>query len=154
MYSKKNAFNRYCYFNARNSRDTILLPKCSNEYRSFDEVVLPFDFPFYGFPVKKVRISSSGYISIPSLETTWTVASQYVAPLGADFDPSGEGARSRVLFFVGHNSVTVRWENMRVRWQDGLGEFTFQTTLAQNGDIVFAYKGIDSSLTKIDTRYL
>jgi hypothetical protein len=66
----------------------VVLPACSTRYKSTDRVVLPFDFPFYGHPVKTVTVASGGFLSLPSIWQTSIVESQYIAPLGAEFDAS------------------------------------------------------------------
>jgi hypothetical protein len=127
----------------------VVLPACSTRYKSTDRVVLPFDFPFYGHPVKTVTVASGGFLSLPSIWQTSIVESQYIAPLGAEFDAS-YSADSTVTMLAANDSITVQWKKVTVLNQPDLGQFTFQVTLKRDGDIYFAYRDVPHTPANID----
>ena len=99
---------------------------------------------------------------------SWLAATQYIAPLMANFDTSQmDSATVR----YGDNSTTlvVEWANVSLQTRDKYvsinfwsifvvvifnifssqkmeGPFTFQAILRKNGDILFAYKHIPVSI--------
>lgn len=66
---------------------------------------------------------------------------QYIAPLKANFDLSTAN-NSKVLTKATEEGITVQWKNLRLESHPELGPFTFQVTVASNGDIVFVYESI------------
>lgn len=47
---------------------------------------MTFDFPFYGHPVRNVTVASGGFIYTGDYVHSWLAATQYIAPLMANFD--------------------------------------------------------------------
>lgn len=79
-------------------------------------VQLRFNFPFYGHPVRNVTVATGGFLYTGEYVHSWLAATQYIAPLMANFDTSlseesfvrfednGESSRFSfhiVLFFAG-----------------------------------------------------
>jgi hypothetical protein len=51
-------------------------------------VKLSFDFPFYGHLVRNVTIATGGFLYTGDYVHSWLAATQYIAPLMANFDTS------------------------------------------------------------------
>lgn len=139
-------------------------------------VQLKFDFPFYGHIVRNVTVATGGFLYTGEYVHSWLAATQYIAPLMANFDTSiGNGstvkygdngkfmrfstfqvAKITQFFFIActlkGTEFTVIWENVPL--QEGntskpLSLFTFSVTLYNTGDITFAYKTIPIAIEKI-----
>ena len=48
----------------------------------------PFSFPFYGHNVKNITIATGGFLYTGDYVHSWLAATQYIAPLMANFDTS------------------------------------------------------------------
>lgn len=132
---------------------------------------MKFDFPFYGHPVRNVTVATGGFLYTGEYVHSWLAATQYIAPLMANFDTSisnvstvkyadngiyshGFGFQTLSInqfkLFKG-TAFTVIWENVPL--QDSviktLPLFTFSVTLYNSGDITFAYKSIPMSIDTI-----
>lgn len=51
-------------------------------------VQLKFDFPFYGHIVRNVTVATGGFLYTGEYVHSWLAATQYIAPLMANFDTS------------------------------------------------------------------
>lgn len=91
-------------------------------------------------------------------------ATQYIAPLMANFDPSfsknstviytdngKEDLLSKILKLMVEfdcvlsclgNLFVVQWDKVRIKDREAEGTFTFQTALHKNGTIVFNYREV------------
>ncbi|KAM4605238.1 plexin domain-containing protein 2 [Polymixia lowei] len=120
----------------------------SNTHRQAARVNLSFDFPFYGHILKEITVATGGFIYTGDIIHRMLTATQYIAPLMANFDPS-LSKTSTVFYFDNGTALVVQWN--RVHLQDGfsLGTFTFQATLHSDGRIVFAYKEIPVGINDI-----
>lgn len=49
-------------------------------------VPLKFDFPFYGHLVRNVTVATGGFLYTGEYVHSWLAATQYIAPLMANFD--------------------------------------------------------------------
>lgn len=49
-------------------------------------VELKFDFPFYGHKVRNITIATGGFLYTGKYVHAWLAATQYIAPLMANFD--------------------------------------------------------------------
>lgn len=58
---------------------------------------MSFDFPFYGHPVRNVTIATGGFLYTGEYIHSWLAATQYIAPLMANFDTSQSNS-SRVKY--------------------------------------------------------
>uniref|UniRef100_A0A182XPK0 Uncharacterized protein n=1 Tax=Anopheles quadriannulatus TaxID=34691 RepID=A0A182XPK0_ANOQN len=58
----------------------------SNSHRRATTMILSFDFPFYGFPIRNVTIASGGFLYTGDYVHSWLASTQYIAPLMANFD--------------------------------------------------------------------
>jgi len=68
----------------------------SRSYRRAATIKLKFKFPFYGHPVDNITIATGGFIYTGEYVHSWLAATQYIAPLMANFDTSqDESAKIR-----------------------------------------------------------
>lgn len=80
---------------------------------------------------------------------SWLAATQYVAPLMANFDLSRSNV-SNIYYMDNDTALTVTWQDVTLQDKPDVGEFTFQTTLHSNGNIIFAYKNLPINLKEIN----
>uniref|UniRef100_A0A336KWP6 CSON001527 protein n=1 Tax=Culicoides sonorensis TaxID=179676 RepID=A0A336KWP6_CULSO len=100
----------------------------SHSYRRAMTIKLSFDFPFYGHPVRNVTVATGGFLYTGEHVHSWLAATQYIAPLMANFDTS-QTNDSYVKYSDNGTAFTVLWENVRLQDKDKVGTFTFSATL-------------------------
>ncbi|KAK4328157.1 hypothetical protein Pmani_001431 [Petrolisthes manimaculis] len=120
----------------------------SASHRRAATVTLTFEFPFYGHLLKNITIATGGFLFTGDFVHTWLAATQYIAPLMANFDTSMSDDAS-VRYADNGTSFTVQWNNVLLKDHADAGTFTFQVTLHKNGDIVFTYKQVPVIVTSI-----
>ncbi|CAG4942743.1 unnamed protein product [Colias eurytheme] len=120
----------------------------SNSHRRATTIKLSFDFPFYGHPVKNITVATGGFIYIGDHVHNWLAATQYIAPLMANFDTT-LGNDSFVKQYDDGEKFAVFWENVTLQ-ENATQKFTFAAILYKNGDIVFAYKDIPIAVQAIN----
>ncbi|XP_040911866.1 plexin domain-containing protein 2-like [Toxotes jaculatrix] len=121
----------------------------SSTHRQAERVNLSFDFPFYGHILREITVATGGFIYTGDIIHRMLTATQYIAPLMANFDPS-LSKNSTVLYFDNGTALVVQWNQIHL--QDvSLGTFTFQAALHSDGRIVFAYKEIPVDISNIST---
>ncbi|XP_054273220.1 plexin domain-containing protein 2 isoform X2 [Macrosteles quadrilineatus] len=113
----------------------------SKSHRRAATVKLSFDFPFYGHLVRNVTIATGGFLYTGEYVHSWLAATQYIAPLMANFDTSISND-SYIKYFDNGTAFTVQWEKVVLQDKPNTGEFTFQATLHNTGDIVFVYQNV------------
>lgn len=113
----------------------------SQSHRRAATVKLKFDFPFYGHKVRNITIATGGFLYTGEYVHSWLAATQYIAPLMANFDTRLSN-ESFVKYADNGTAFTVEWEKVVLQDKPEAGAFTFQVTLHQNGDIVFVYSVI------------
>ncbi|XP_044267904.1 plexin domain-containing protein 1 [Tribolium madens] len=133
--------SRYYWVDLENSTDTKVNELLSRSHRRAATVQLSFDFPFYGHLIKNVTIATGGFLYTGDYVHSWLAATQYIAPLMANFDTSISND-SYIKYIDNGTAFTVEWEKVVLQDRANQGEFTFQTTLYKNGDIVFVYKNV------------
>uniref|UniRef100_A0A8C1SYS1 Plexin domain containing 1 n=1 Tax=Cyprinus carpio TaxID=7962 RepID=A0A8C1SYS1_CYPCA len=77
-------------------------------------------------------------------------ATQYIAPLMANFDPSFS-KNSTVRYLDNGDIFVVQWDKVRLKDRETEGAFTFQTVLCHNGTIFFSYKDVPLPVEKINS---
>ncbi|KAF6096253.1 plexin domain containing 1 [Phyllostomus discolor] len=77
-------------------------------------------------------------------------ATQYVAPLMANFNP-GYSENSTVAYFDNGTVFVVQWDRVYLQGREDRGSFTFQAALHRDGRIVFGYKEIPMSVLEISS---
>lgn len=120
----------------------------SNTHRQAARVNLSFDFPFYGHSLREITVATGGFIYTGDVVHRMLTATQYIAPLMANFDPS-VSRNSTVIYFDNGTALVVQWDHVHLQDNYNLGSFTFQATLHNTGRIVFAYKEIPVEVSQI-----
>ncbi|KAK9888577.1 hypothetical protein WA026_000817 [Henosepilachna vigintioctopunctata] len=120
----------------------------SSAHRRAATVTLSFEFPFYGHLIKNVTMATGGFLYTGDYVHAWLAATQYIAPLMANFDTSLSND-SFVRYIDNGTSFTVLWEKVALKDRPKDGDFTFQTTLHKNGDIIFAYEHVPEIIEDI-----
>ncbi|KAE8574955.1 hypothetical protein XENTR_v10003644 [Xenopus tropicalis] len=113
----------------------------SNTHRQASRLILSFDFPFYGHPLRHVTVATGGFIFMGDVLHRMLTATQYVAPLMANFNPS-YSTNSTISYRDNGTSFIVQWDKVPLHEKEDAGGFTFQTALHKDGRIVFGYKEI------------
>ncbi|XP_031827091.1 plexin domain containing lethal (1) G0289 [Nomia melanderi] len=121
----------------------------SQSHRRATTVKLKFDFPFYGHKVRNITIATGGFLYTGEYVHSWLAATQYIAPLMANFDTRLSND-SYVKYADNGTAFTVEWEKVILQDKPEAGAFTFQVTLHQNGDIVFVYSVIPLMIGMIE----
>uniref|UniRef100_A0A4W5RRP2 Plexin domain containing 2b n=1 Tax=Hucho hucho TaxID=62062 RepID=A0A4W5RRP2_9TELE len=122
----------------------------SNTHRQAARVNLSFDFPFYGHFLRDLTVATGGFIYTGDVVHRMLTATQYIAPLMANFDPS-VSRNSTVIYFDNGTALVVQWDHVHLQDNYDLGSFTFQATLHSDGRIVFAYKEIPMEVAHISS---
>ncbi|XP_075877954.1 plexin domain-containing protein 2 [Nelusetta ayraudi] len=122
----------------------------SSAHRQAERVNLSFDFPFYGHILKEITVTTGGFIYTGDVIHRMLTATQYIAPLMADFDPS-LSQNSTVLHADNGTTLVVQWSHIPLQNNLSLGSFTFQAALHSDGRIIFAYREIPVAVTAIST---
>jgi len=113
------------------------------------DVVLPFNFPFYGESKTSVKISSNGYLTFGTDGTDFSNddipndvndPQDYIAPYWDDLRTNGSGT----LYTYGNaNAFIITFENFET--YSGGHQVTFQVKLRKSGDIVIQYLNMDDA---------
>lgn len=119
----------------------------SDSHRRAASINLPFAFPFYGQPVKKATIATGGFLYMGEHVHSWLAATQYIAPLMANFD-TRNSTDSNVIYAYNNSLFVIEWHNVRLQ-EKPEAEFTFQCVLHSNGDIAFVYKDLPIGINQI-----
>ncbi|XP_052457410.1 plexin domain-containing protein 2 [Carassius gibelio] len=122
----------------------------SNTHRQAARVNLSFDFPFYGYLLREITVATGGFIYTGDVVHRMLTATQYIAPLMANFDPS-LSRNSTVIYFDNGTALVVQWDHVHLQDSFNQGSFTFQATLHSDGRIVFAYKEVPVQIAKISS---
>ncbi|XP_071765409.2 plexin domain-containing protein 1-like isoform X1 [Centroberyx gerrardi] len=120
----------------------------SNTHRQAARVALSFDFPFYGHYLRQITIATGGFIFMGDVTHRMLTATQYIAPLMANFDPS-YSKESTVQYLDNGEVFVVQWERVRLQGKESEGAFTFQAALYKTGTITFSYRDIPLSVEVI-----
>uniref|UniRef100_A0A667XGW6 Plexin domain containing 2a n=1 Tax=Myripristis murdjan TaxID=586833 RepID=A0A667XGW6_9TELE len=120
----------------------------SSTHRQAERVTLSFDFPFYGHVLKEITVATGGFIYTGDIIHRMLTATQYIAPLMANFDPS-LSKNSTVFYFDNGTVFVVQWNQVHLQDNFSLGTFTFQAILHSDGRIIFSYKEIPVDINDI-----
>lgn len=119
----------------------------SDSHRRAASITMPFAMPFYGNLIEKVTIATGGFLYMGDYIHAWLAATQYVAPLMANFD-TRNSSESHISYGSNSTLFVVQWEQVRLQEKPEYS-FSFQCLLYNNGDIVFVYKNIPISISDI-----
>ncbi|KAG8014278.1 Plexin domain-containing protein 2 [Nibea albiflora] len=122
----------------------------SSTHRQAERVTLSFDFPFYGHVLREVTVATGGFLYTGDIIHRMLTATQYVAPLMANFDPS-LSKNSTVFYFDNGTALVVQWNRIHLQDNITVGTFTFQAVLHSDGRIIFAYREIPIDISDIST---
>ncbi|XP_077171022.1 plexin domain-containing protein 1 isoform X2 [Paroedura picta] len=122
----------------------------SNAHRQAARVTISFDFPFYGHHLRHVIIATGGFIFMGDVIHQMLTATQYIAPLMANFNPS-YSRNSTVKYFDNGTVFVVQWDQVYLEGKEDRGRFIFQAALHIDGRIVFGYKEIPMSVLEISS---
>jgi hypothetical protein len=139
---------RHYWVDLKNQTDTKVNDLLSRSHRRAATVQLKFEFPFYGHLIKNVTIATGGFLYTGDYVHSWLAATQYIAPLMANFDTSISND-SFIRYVDNGTAFTVEWDKVALQEKSTEGEFTFQTTLHKNGDIVFVYRNVPPFIMNI-----
>uniref|UniRef100_UPI0037E81473 plexin domain-containing protein 1-like isoform X1 n=2 Tax=Semicossyphus pulcher TaxID=241346 RepID=UPI0037E81473 len=122
----------------------------SNSYKQAVRVALSFAFPFYGHYLRQITIATGGFIFTGDITHRMLTATQYIAPLMGNFDPS-YSKDSTVQYLDNGEVFVVQWERVRLPGRESAGAFTFQAALHKTGSITFSYRDIPLSIDAISS---
>lgn len=145
-------YGKHYWVDMSNRTDVMIQPTLSNSHRRAVTVGLPFKFKFYGQEIENVTIATGGFLYTGDYIHSWLAATQYIAPLMANFDTSLSND-SFVKYVHNDTTFTVLWENVTLQDRPDAGNFTFEVTLCKNGDIIFVYKNIPNITNEITEEY-
>uniref|UniRef100_A0A2K5CTP0 Plexin domain containing 2 n=1 Tax=Aotus nancymaae TaxID=37293 RepID=A0A2K5CTP0_AOTNA len=128
----------------------LLLDDGQDNNTQIERVNLSFDFPFYGHFLREITVATGGFIYTGEVVHRMLTATQYIAPLMANFDPS-VSRNSTVRYFDNGTALVVQWDHVHLQDNYNLGSFTFQATLLIDGRIIFGYKEIPVLVTQISS---
>lgn len=120
----------------------------SKSYRRAATIQLNFKFPFYGHEVENITIATGGFLYTGDYVHSWLAATQYIAPLMANFDTSKKSA-AKIRFLDTGDYLVVEWKDVFLQDREKEGPFTFQVILRRNGNIEFAYNQIPLKIVGI-----
>ncbi|CAG5117521.1 unnamed protein product, partial [Candidula unifasciata] len=109
---------------------------------------LKFDFYFYGHKVTNVTVATGGFLYMSPFLHQWLTATQYIAPLMANFDPSFS-AESSIYIQSDENRFIAEWKNVVLKDQNTTGRFHFQAVLQADSIIKFLYKSVPFPIKNI-----
>jgi hypothetical protein len=112
----------------------------ASAYRKAAGFKMRFEFPFYGHKLTNITIATGGFCYVGDQTHSWLAATQYIAPLMANFDTISND--STIMFGDNGERLIVEWSNVKLRDDQDAGSFTFQLSLFKSGDIWFVYKNI------------
>ncbi|XP_077513560.1 plexin domain containing lethal (1) G0289 isoform X2 [Amblyomma americanum] len=133
------------------SEHVITHDMLSVSHRRAATVNLSFDFPFYGHPVRNITIATGGFLFTGYMLHVWLAATQFIAPLMANFETVSSN-ESSIKYVDNGTSFVVEWHQVVLQDKPNGGNYTFQAVLHKSGDIVFVYKDLPMAVTEIPDR--
>ena len=118
----------------------------------FQEISLPFAFPFYGAERSKVKISSNGYLTFGGTPAAYrngripdaNSPNDILAPFWDDLYPDyGRGSRIFYYYDAAQSCFIVEYQKLEHYEPVGYPE-TFQVILYADGAVVFQYQQVSS----------
>ena len=79
----------------------------------FQNVKLGLQFPFYGHRLANITITTGGFVYVGDQTHSWLAATQYIAPLMANFDTLSDD--STIKYGYDGVRMIVEWANVRLR---------------------------------------
>ncbi|TSK82162.1 Plexin domain-containing protein 2 [Bagarius yarrelli] len=122
-----------------------------NTHRQALTVNLSFEFPYYGHLLREVTLTTGGFLFTGNVIHKMLTATQYIAPLMANFDPS-ISPNSTIIYSDNGTALIVQWDNLYLQDAPHLGSFTFLASLHSDGRITFVYKEIPVNINEIRSK--
>lgn len=91
-------------------------------------MTLSFDFPFYGHWVRNITIATGGFLYTGDYVHSWLAATQYIAPLMANFDTSMSNY-STIKYMDNGTAFSVQWDKVSLQDRPDGGNFSFQVMM-------------------------
>ncbi|KAK7477956.1 hypothetical protein BaRGS_00030785, partial [Batillaria attramentaria] len=113
-------------------------------------VNLPFSFRFYGHNITNVTVATGGFVYMSPFLHQWLTATQYIAPLMANFDTS-VSSESNILYKEVGEEFIIEWHDVILKDQSNSGTFIFQAKLKRDGTITFVYKTLPLPVVNISS---
>ncbi|XP_046543206.1 plexin domain-containing protein 2-like isoform X2 [Haliotis rubra] len=123
----------------------------STSHRTAVTINLTFKFRFYGHNVTNITVATGGFIYASPFLHQWLTATQYIAPLMANFD-TRIGEASDIYYDDFGDRFAVQWKNVVLKDQNETGTFDFQVQLHADGTIKFLYKQLPIKLSAISSQ--
>lgn len=120
----------------------------SKSHRRAAPIKLSFEFPFYGHRLKNIIIATGGFLYVGEHLHHWLAATQNISPLMANFDLSTSNI-SDIHYHDNGTALVVQWQNVQMKDNNPPGNFSFQVTLKQDGDIIFVYESLPVKVSQI-----
>lgn len=120
---------------------TTVSSRLSSSTQHAVRVQLPFYFPFYGYNTSFVYVASGGFLYAGTYPHSYLAATQYIAPLMANFNPSVDPA-STISYYGNESFFVAEWKNLRLEGDSSGKNFSFQALIFKNGTLVFSYKDL------------
>ncbi|XP_077995844.1 plexin domain-containing protein 2-like [Glandiceps talaboti] len=128
------------------SGDAKVQESLSSSERRAVNMKLDMEFLFYGHAINAATITTGGFIYVGPHIHPYLAATQYIAPLMANYDLSVTN-HSHVRYVNKETSLTVEWNSVQLKDVADAGNFTFQVTIFNDSRIVFVYKEVPIDIT-------
>ncbi|XP_013384717.1 plexin domain-containing protein 2 isoform X3 [Lingula anatina] len=146
-------FNKY-WVDLESMRDQrVHHETLSDAHQTAARIHLTSKFIFYGHTISQVTIATGGFIYMSDFLHQRLTATQYVAPLMANFDTRIGNENSNIYYFSNETILVVHWDKVHLKDNPGAGNFTFQLLLKNSGEIYFVYKIVPVSVPAISSAY-
>ena len=89
----------------------------SQSYRRAATINLSFKFPFYGHQVENITIATGGFLYTGDYVHSWLAATQYIAPLMANFDTSNNH-NAKIRYLDDGDKLVVEWKDVYLQVSD------------------------------------
>lgn len=122
----------------------------SDSHRMAASVQMKFKFRFFGHTVVNVTVATGGFLYMGPFLHQWLTATQYVAPMMANFDTS-LGNNSDIKIKADGQQFVVQWHHVHLKDQNATTPFNFQASLDKSGKIKFMYKDLPILPDKISS---
>ncbi len=113
-------------------------------------VVLPFEFSYYGTASNKLRVGNNGAVlfdaltgEVPYLNQPLNAApDNFIAPFWDDLDSTAGNVYWKTIGTAPNRRVVIEWRD-RPHVDNGPGSVTFELVLSENGNLAFQYQTLD-----------
>ncbi|XP_072163620.1 plexin domain-containing protein 2-like [Diadema setosum] len=126
-------------------------PNLSTNPRLAAKIELEFNFPFYGHNITELFLTTGGFMYLGSYVHRYLAATQYIAPLMANFDPA-RSPNCSIKYYQNATHFIAEWTNIQLADNVDAGLFSFQSILSDSGHITFAYKVVPIPIESISDK--